>query len=85
MSFLFHKYLLQISEQLSSKEVGRLCYLCRDYVSKAESANISEGYQLFDILEENELLAPGKFAFLSECFQTIGRYELAEKVLTGRH
>ena len=84
MTFVFHKFLLQVSDQLSAKEVEKLCYLCRDVVARKEAVDITEGYQLFDILEEKMLLAPGEFLFLSECFQAIGRFELAEKVLSMR-
>ncbi len=84
MTFFFHKYLLQISEQLSSREVAKLCYLCRDLVPKSQAKDINEGYQFFDILEEKKMLAPGNVTFLLECFHTIGRFELVHKLQTDR-
>ena len=79
-SFTFHGHLLEISEQLGARDLVKLCYLCRSVVPKAQAEKITEGFQLFDVLEELHLLSPTKLAFLGACLRTIGKVALAERL-----
>lgn len=81
-SFTFHSRLLEISEQLGPRDLMKLCYLCKSVIPKARAKEITEGFQLFDTLEEFQLLSPTKLAFLATCLRTIGKITLAERLTT---
>ena len=76
-NFAYRQQLLQISEELSEQHVKRLCYLCKDVLPKMQCEQITEGFQLFDLLEDQRLLASDNLTFLSECLSIIGKMKLA--------
>lgn len=76
-SFAYRQQLLWISEQLSEQDVKKLCYLCKDVLSKMQCEQITEAFQLFDLLEDQCLLASDNLIFLSECLSIIGKMKLA--------
>ena len=76
-SFAYRQQLLQISEQLSEQDVRKLCYLCKDVLPKVQCEQITEAFQLFDLLEDQCLLASDNLTFLSECLSIIGKMKLA--------
>ena len=56
--FFYRCRLLQVSDHLEARDVERLSFICREVVPKAQAEKISEGFQLFEILEERGLLSP---------------------------
>lgn len=76
-NFSYRQQLLQISDQLGERDVKRLCYLCKDIVSRVQDEKITEGFELFQILEDLGLLGPDNPTFLSECLRSLGKEKLA--------
>lgn len=80
-NYNFRLRLLQISEQLEMRDVKKLSYLCTDVVPRSQAKDITDGIDLFAILEERGYLSPRDTAFLYRCLHDIGKPALGESLL----
>jgi len=64
--------------------VERLSFICREVVPKAQAEKISEGFHLFEILEERGLLSPCDLTLLCTCLRVIGKVAVAEKLASAQ-
>lgn len=74
--------LLHIDEDLTSKEVAELKFLCTDLLQKKRLETVSDAKDLFKRLDEQGLLDDG--LLIPELLITIGRLDLLSKLDTSR-
>ncbi|XP_035508205.1 FAS-associated death domain protein [Morone saxatilis] len=79
-SFQFNALLLEISNQLSSEQLDKLKFLCRDLVGKRDLEKTDTGRRLFQILTERGRLAPDNTEYLCRLLTEIHREDIAEKL-----
>ena len=83
--FSYRKQLLQISDHLSSEDVGTLLWLLKNVIPQSRAEKITEGYQLFDELEKCGYLSPSSLTFLRMHLLVANREDLACKLETATH
>ncbi|CAN8214204.1 unnamed protein product [Coccothraustes coccothraustes] len=71
---------LDISSGLSAQEVRDMKFLCRDKIAKRKLEAVQSGLELFSILMEQQVIAPGKLGFLKELLRHIRRSDLLSLV-----
>jgi len=82
----YRKLLIELSLDLSSKELEMLTYAAVDFIPRGRIENIRTGLQFFDVLEQDIRIGPRNMSLLQDMFQTIGRVDLARRIqsyLTG--
>lgn len=72
--------LVQISDQLSERDLKDLVFCCGSAIPEAKAERISSGVDLFKALKHQNYLAPGQYGYLRECLAAIGRVDLANKL-----
>ncbi|KAI4830277.1 hypothetical protein KUCAC02_001921 [Chaenocephalus aceratus] len=78
-SLQFNSLLLDISNQLTEKQLEDLKFLCGDMLGKRELEKISSGVRLFQVLTERMKLGADNTDCLSRFLTQIQRQDLAEK------
>ncbi|KAI4830085.1 hypothetical protein KUCAC02_001738 [Chaenocephalus aceratus] len=79
-SLQFNSLLLDISNQLTEKQLEDLKFLCGDMLGKRELEKISSGVRLFQVLTERMKLGADNTDCLSRFLTQIQRQDLAEKL-----
>ena len=74
------KLLLQISEDLTQRDLDNLQFCCGDHISESEAKKVSKGTDLFVVLRKRNLLGPGQYGYLRECLTAIERRDLASRL-----
>ncbi len=72
--------LLQISEELSQRDLKNLVFYCEDCIQESAVERISCGIDLFRLLRHQDQLGPGKYGYLRKGLMAIGRVDLARKL-----
>ncbi|KAI9517800.1 hypothetical protein NQZ68_000969 [Dissostichus eleginoides] len=79
-SFQFNSLLLDISNQLTEKQLEDLKFLCQDMLGKRELEKISSGVRLFRLLTERGKFGADNTDCLSRFLTEIHRQDLAERL-----
>ena len=88
----YRKLLVDLSFELSSKDVETLNLAGVDFIPRGTTEQINSGLKFFDVLEQDGKIGPRNLALLQDMLKTIGRVDLAWKVqdfltssINGRH
>ena len=73
----YRKYLLSLSENLYSKDLEKLKFGCLDVVPREDMQQVTDGFKLFDLLEQKGAITPQDVTFLQGMMHAIGRDDLA--------
>ena len=76
----YRKLLVDLSSDLSKKEVETLKLAGVDFIPRRMTENIATGLQFFDVLEQDERIGPQKLNPLQDMLKTVGRVDLARKI-----
>ncbi|XP_031148623.1 protein FADD [Sander lucioperca] len=79
-SLQFNAVLLDISTQLSAKELEDLTFLYKDIIGKRQRNDVKTGVQLFQLLIERGKLGADNTKFLSDSLIHINRHDLSNKL-----
>ena len=79
--FQYEKTKLQLSNELKSEDIKQLVFLFSDDIPKIEAEQMTEGRQLFQVLQDRQYLGPNNVGLLCECLRIIQRQDLV-KVLS---
>ncbi|XP_034724099.1 FAS-associated death domain protein [Etheostoma cragini] len=79
-SFQFNAALLDISTQLSAKELEDLKFLCIDIIGKRQRDDVKTGVKLFQLLMERGKLGVDNTKWLSDSLTHINRHDLSDKL-----
>ena len=77
----FKAFLLKLSNSLEEEELEKLKYMCSDEIAAGPRQKIKEGYQLFETLENLNLLSEEKRDFLATKLADIGKKKLSDQLL----
>ncbi|ESO93559.1 hypothetical protein LOTGIDRAFT_53303, partial [Lottia gigantea] len=77
----YRQKLVQLDSELDSDNVKCLKYLCFDVIPASKLEKITQGTDLFELLEQKGFLGNGNYFFLAECLSKIGRRDLSEVAL----
>lgn len=72
--------LLKISDQLSSEQLKKMKFLCKDDIGKKDMEKISAGSQLFQFLMERGKLSADNTEYVCRLLRNIERHDLSEKL-----
>ena len=75
----YRKLLIELSLELSSKDLEMLTFAATDFIPRGRIENIRTGLQFFDVLEQDIRIGPRNMSLLQDMFQTIGRVDLARR------
>ncbi|XP_029313981.1 FAS-associated death domain protein [Cottoperca gobio] len=78
----FNSVLLDISNQLTDKQLEDMKFLCRDMVGKKELEKISSGIRLFQVLTERGKLGANNTDCLCQLLKDIHRQDLSGRIET---
>lgn len=76
----YRKLLIELSLDLSSKDLEMLTFAAADFIPRGRIENIRTGLQFFVALEQDIKIGPRNMSLLQDMFQTIGRVDLARRV-----
>jgi len=76
----YRKLLVELSSNLSKKDVETLKLARVDVIPRRISENIATGLQFFDVLEQDGRIGPGNLNLLQDMIKTVGRLDLAQKI-----
>ncbi|TDH16715.1 hypothetical protein EPR50_G00000830 [Perca flavescens] len=76
----FNAVLLGISNQLSTKELEDLKFLCIDIIGKRQRDDVKSGIKLFQLLMERGKLGADNTKWLSDSLTNINRQDLSHKL-----
>lgn len=76
----YRKLLIELSLDLSSKDLEMLTFAAADSIPRGRIENIRTGLQFFVALEQDNKIGPRNMSLLQDMFQTIGRVDLARRV-----
>ncbi|XP_070706069.1 FAS-associated death domain protein [Pempheris klunzingeri] len=76
----FNAVLLEISNQLSAKQLDDIKFLCRDMIGKRDLEKINSGRELFQVFTERGRLGADNRDFLSGLLVHVHRLDLSEKL-----
>ncbi|GAB1284999.1 Caspase-8 [Apodemus speciosus] len=79
----FHSCLYVIAEQLGMEELAALKFLCLDYIPQKKQESIKDVLELFQRLQEKEMLEQGDLSFLKELLFLISRWDLLSNILNS--
>lgn len=74
------KLLVDLSLDLSKKEVETLKLAGVDFIPRRITENIATGLQFFDVLEQDGRIGPRNLDLLQDMLKTLGRVDLARKI-----
>ena len=75
----WRRILKEIDEEVDSREVDAMCFLCRDNLPGAKLEKVSRGLELFTELESKGLISSFNNRFLLELLYRAGRLDLLKK------
>ncbi|XP_040296966.1 caspase-8-like isoform X1 [Bufo bufo] len=73
--------LLQISDELTDKELEAMIFLCGKNLKEGDKENIKEGTTLFSTLKKKGFVSKDNLLFLKELLSKIGRKDILANVL----
>ena len=76
----YRKLLVDLSLDLSKKEVETLKLAGVDFIPRRMTENIATGLHFFDVLEQDGRIGPRKLNLLQDMLKTVGRMDLARKI-----
>lgn len=76
----YRKLLVDLSFDLSQKDVETLKLAGVDVIPRRMTENIATGLQFFDVLEQDGRIGPRKLNLLQDMLKTVGRPDLARKI-----
>lgn len=76
----FRKFIFSLCEELSSKNLDSMKYLCRDLLTMRELEGVNNATDLFVVLEQRKELGSGNFHLLEDLLTQIGRGDLVRKL-----
>ena len=76
----YRRLLLEMSMELSNKDLERLIYAVGDRLPRRLTENIESGLKLFEALEQDGHIGPQNLTLLYDGFKTIGRVDLAHRI-----
>ena len=76
----YRKLLVDLSFDLSKKEVETLKLAGVDFIPRRLTENIFTGLQFFDVLEQDGRIGPRKLNLLQDMLKTVGRVDLTRKI-----
>ena len=76
----YRKLLVDLSFDLSKKEVETLKLAGVDFIPRRLTENMATGLQFFYVLEQDGRIGPRKLNFLQDMLKTVGRVDLARKI-----
>lgn len=77
----FRSLLLQLSNNLTRKELQALKFLCRDVVPRDKLEKINHGFELFEALENLKKLSVRDRDFLASKLIAVNRTDLKNQLL----
>jgi hypothetical protein len=78
--FLFNKMLLKIAQNLSARDVESLTYTWADSILGMNSDRISSATQLFQLLQQRQIVTQTNVQALYNELETIGRSDLSKRI-----
>lgn len=75
----FNQQLLKLSNDLSGDQLNDIKYLC-PFIGKRKKEKITRGYELFDLLMEQNRLLADDTDFLCELLTAVGRRDLSAEL-----
>ena len=76
----YRKLLVDLSFDLSKKDVETLKRASVDIIPRRITENIATGLHLFDVLEQDGRIGPRNLDLLQDMLETVGRQDLARKI-----
>ena len=76
-NLLYRRRLKKIDDELVSANISAMKFLCRDFIAGARLERVSRGINLFELLEQKQLLGNCDSALLVKMLETVGRCDLA--------
>ena len=76
----YRKLLVDLSFDLSKKDVETLKLASVDIIPRRITENIATGLHLFDVLEQDGRIGPRNLDLLQDMLKTVGRVDLARKI-----
>lgn len=76
----YRKLLIDLSFDLSKKDVETLKLAGVDIIPRRVTENIATGLRLFDVLEQDGRIGPRNLDLLQDMLETVGRVDLARKI-----
>ena len=76
--FQYEKTKLQLSNELKSEDIKQLVFLFSDDIPKIEAEQMTEGCQLFRVLQDRQYLGPNNVGLLCECLRIVQREDLVK-------
>ncbi|RMX51539.1 hypothetical protein pdam_00010298, partial [Pocillopora damicornis] len=76
----YRRLLLEMSMELSNKDLERLMYAVGDRLPRRLTENIESGLKLFEALEQDVHIGPQNLTLLHDGFKAIGRVDLAQSI-----
>ena len=76
----YRKLLVDLSFDLSQKDVETLKLAGVDVIPRRMTENIATGLQFFDVLEQDGRIGPRKLNLLQDMLKTVGRPDLSRKI-----
>ena len=76
----YRKLLIQLSLNLSSKDLEMLKFAAVDVIPRGQTENIGSGLHFFDVLEQDIKIGPRNLSLLQDMLHTIGRVDLEERI-----
>ena len=83
----FRAFLLNLFDSLEEEELAKLKFMCGDKILPGQRQKLKEGYQLWEKLENLDLLSEEKPDYLATKLANIGKKKLSDQLLeygTGR-
>ena len=80
IEFLFNETLLRIAQHLSAKDVEMLANTWAEPLLQISIDRVTSGTQLFQLLQQRQLVTPTNLQLLFEELQIIGRSDLCKRV-----
>lgn len=77
----FRVRLLSVSNGITDRELGQLKFVCKQHIPVGVLDRIVRPLDLFDELENRNLLGQENTAFLAELLTGIDRFELKDELL----
>lgn len=77
----FRVRLLSVSNGITDRELGQLKFVCKQHIPVGVLERIVRPLDLFDELENRNLLGQENTAFLAELLTGIDRFELKDELL----
>lgn len=79
----FYIWLHETAEQLGNEELAALKFLCLDHIPQKRQESIKDVLELFQRLQEKEMLEEGNLSFLKELLFLISRWDLLSNTLNS--